>query len=104
MAVTASQKKGIERVQMATGAYLDDAASPADASIELGFTARYVQVVDSTNNTMLEWFDGMAAAAAVQTDAAGDRSTVSSGGITVSDRGISFPVTQNAQYYWKAVS
>jgi hypothetical protein len=104
MAVTASQTKGIERIQMATGSYLDDAAIPADASIGTGFKARYVQVVDETNNTMLEWYEGMAAASAIQTVATGDRSTISSGGITVTDRGISFPVTQNAQYRWKAVS
>lgn len=104
MAIVSEQKNGWERVQVATGKYSDDAASPAAAVIETGFRPRYVEVVDSTTGVLLEWYDGLGNGAAIKTTNAGARSKVSSGGITVEDRGFSFPVVQNSQYFWRAMS
>ena len=104
MAITATTTPAAERIQMASGSYMDDAGSPAAATIQLGFTPRYVRVEDQTNRILLEWYEGMTDGHAIKTVAAGTRTAETSGGITVNERSMSFPVTQNAQYRWVAFS
>lgn len=106
MAITSSQTDGIDRIQVATGSYLDDATTPAAASITVGFTPRYIRVENQTDRIMLEWMQGMTSAHALKTVAAGTRTAETSGGITIlsTNKGFSFAVTQNKQYRWKAES
>lgn len=105
MAITSTETKGIERIQVATGSHLDSAGTDA-AVITLGFMPRYVAVVDQTTGTMLEWFEGMTSAHAIKTVIAGTRSAVTTAGITINadNRGISFPVATSSQYRWTASS
>ena len=106
MAITATSTAGIERIQMATGAHLDDAGSPDAAEIVLGFVPRYIAVENQTDRILLEWREGMTSAHAVKTIANGTRSAETSGGITLlaGNRGFSFAPLQNKQYRWQAIS
>jgi len=58
MAITSTQKNSEGILRYATGSYLDDAASPADATITLGFTPKYVRWINVTDRDEWEWFDG----------------------------------------------
>lgn len=99
MAIIQSQNPAAELNRIANGSYLDDAATPANASILVGFTPRYVSVVNETDRITFEWYQGMPSGGAVQTVAAGTRTLVGTGGVTVgADRTIGFPVLQNKQY------
>lgn len=106
MAITTSQSNGVERIQMANGSYLDDAGSPEDATITLGFNPRVIQVVNETDRITNEWYEGQADGYAVRTVAAGTRTLATSGGPTVGsdNRSFTFPVLQNKQYRWAAYS
>lgn len=106
MTITATQTAGIERIQSANGAHLDDAASPAVASIDLGFRPRRVEIVNLTDRISFEWVEGMTSAHALKTVAAGTRTAETSGGVTIlaTGKGFSFVVLQNKQYYWNAQS
>lgn len=104
MAITQSQSNGVDRVQIADGSYLDDATTPAAASIVTGFTPRYVSVENQTDRILLEWRYGMTADHAIKTVAAGTRTAETSAGITTSARGFSFAPAQNKQYRWTARS
>lgn len=70
----------------AVGRYLTDATAAA-ITITCGFKPRIVRVYNVTSGDMMEWYEGMAAAAAVKTVAAGTRSILTSLGITVADDG-----------------
>lgn len=88
---------------MANGSYLDDAGTPAAMSITLGFTPKYVRVVNQTTRVMHEWFEGMTAAHSIRTVAAGTRTAETSGGITVTAKGFAAPApAQNDQVRWQA--
>jgi hypothetical protein len=79
---------------MATGRILDT-GSVAAMTIALGFTPRYIKVVNltggSTGLISMEWFEGMAAASGVKTNDEGTSETgvtlVTSNGITVTEKG-----------------
>lgn len=108
MAITSSQSNAVEITRMASGAYLDSAASPAAPSLTLGFVPRYVKMVNATTFQVQEWFEGLGAADAVKTvnhDTA-QHSVITSGGITVDT--LTATVTfvapaQNDQLYWFAL-
>ena len=106
MAITASQTNGLEPARFASGAHLDSAGSPAAISLSLGFTPRYVKMVNATTFKVQEWFEGLGAADAVQSvnhDTA-QFSVVTSGGITVSGGTVTLPApAQNDQVYWIAI-
>lgn len=102
MSVTSSQTNAVELSRMASGSYLDDAASPDAASITLGFDPRFIRVVNETDRIMFEWCEGNDSAKGVKTVAAGTRTLETSGLITVSNDVIGFPVLQNKQYRWQA--
>lgn len=105
MAITSTQTNGIDRVQSAQGSYLDDAGTDTP-DIEVGFTPRYVQVVNQTDQITFEWYEGMTADHCIKTVAAGTRTAETSGGITVNadNRSFGFPVLTNKQYRWVAHS
>jgi hypothetical protein len=102
MPITSTQTNASDNPYLASGSYADDAGSPAAMSIDVGFTPRYVQMVNQTTRVMNEWFSGMTSGHAVKTLAAGTRSNEASGGIVVSTGGeITFPaVAQNDQVRW----
>jgi hypothetical protein len=79
--ITQSAGQGIDRV--ATGRYLDT-GTVAAYTFTVGFTPKYVRIVNLTSGDTMEWFEGMAAASASKTVAAGTRSLITSNGITVS--------------------
>lgn len=108
MAITSSQKNGDMVLRHATGAYLDDAGSPAAFTITLGFTPRYFIIVNATDRDQWEYFDGMASGYAYKRVAAGTGTLETSNCITVDasagtvtiGSGI---VEQNKQFYWRAM-
>ena len=103
MAVTSSTTNAVELTRMATGSYLDDAATPDAASITLGFNPRIVRVENETDRILFEWHEGNDSAKGVKTVAAGTRTLETNGLITVSGDTIGFPVAQNKQYRWVAI-
>jgi len=107
MAITQSKTYDSGIVQRAQGRYLDDAGTPGAMAITLGFTPRYVRVINLTDRIEFEWFEGMTATHALKTVAAGTRTLETSGGITVSSTAQNFSlaaaaVLQNKQYSWVA--
>jgi hypothetical protein len=79
--ITTSPGDGVSRV--ATASYLDT-GTVAAYTFTIGFTPKYVRFSNVDSRDMLEWFEGMAAASAVKTVAAGTRTLITSLGITVS--------------------
>lgn len=106
MSVTSTQKNTDGVVRNTTGSYFDDAASPAAATISLGFTPRYFAWHNVTDRISYEWFDGAANGTTLKTVAAGTRTldtgdaaiSVSGGIVTVGAAAI----LQNKQYRWVA--
>lgn len=107
MAVTSTQKMQEASItNYATGSYLDDAGSPAAATITLGFTPRYVAWNNVTDRISYEWFDGAAAGTTLKTVANGTRTldtadvaiSVSGGTVTIGAAAI----LQNKQNRWIA--
>lgn len=83
MAITQTQSNNHVR-NVATGRYITSSTAAAIA-LALGFTPRYVKVVNNTSGDIFEWFEGMAAASATKvTGATGVVTLVTSNGITVS--------------------
>ncbi len=86
MAITATQTTHHVH-NIAVGRYKDTGTAAA-FTITLGFTPRYVKVVNVDGLCYEEWFEGMAAASAVKTVDSGSNATdivkITSNGITVS--------------------
>ena len=108
MAVTQSQSIQPASVSnVATGRYLTDATAAA-ITITCGFKPRYVRVQNNTSGDGMEWFHGMAAASAQKQVAAGDKTLITSLGITVSERGFVIGLDTdvnviNEQLSWLAI-
>jgi hypothetical protein len=111
MTITAIQKDGRNLEPLSSGSYFDDAASPAAASITLGYVPRYFRWVNVTDRIEWEWFDGAANGTTLKTVAAGTRTldtadvaisvssvNQSSGTVTIAAAAI----LQNKQYRWQA--
>lgn len=106
MAITASQKDGIDITRMATGSHTDTAASPAAISLSLGFTPRVVIMINETTIQQQTWIDGMGAADAFNAvnNAATQFSKILTGGITVSGGTVTLPApAQNDVVRWVAL-
>ncbi len=109
MAITSTQSKNPgSGVQVAVGRYLTSDTAAA-ITITIGFKARYVKVVNNTSLDWYEWFEGMAAASAHKTVAAGTGTAITTLGITVSDKsfviGLDTDVNViNEQLSWMAIS
>jgi hypothetical protein len=103
--ITTASGDGITRV--ATGRYLDT-GTVAAYTFSLGFQPRYVLVVNVTSGDMYEWFEGMAAASASKTVAAGTRTLITTLGVTVSTDGFTMGLdtdvnVTNEQVSWLAI-
>ncbi len=101
-----SPQKDTMIVRHATGSYLDDAATPAAATITLGYQPRYVAVHNITDRISYEWFEGNANGTTLKTVAAGTR-TLDTGdaAISVSANGFTIgaaAILQNKQIRWIA--
>jgi hypothetical protein len=107
MATTATQKNGKGMVRHTSGAYLDDAGTPAAATLTLGFIPRYVRWLNATDRIQYEWFDGMAAGTTLKTVAAGTR-TLDTADVAISvgtDGTVTIgaaAIIQNKQNYYEA--
>lgn len=82
MAVTSTQSSNDGISNVAVGRYITSSTAAA-FDLTVGFTPRYVKIVNVTSGDMMEWFEGMAAASAQKTVAAGTRSLITSLGVTV---------------------
>lgn len=98
MPITATVTNSTELTRLATINHFDDAAAPAAASYRVGFKPRHVLVNNVTDSISFLWQEGMTSGHAQQTVAAGTRSLITTGGVTVSGDTIGFPVLQNKQY------
>ncbi len=106
MAVTSTQNDTSGVVRNSEGKYLDDAGTPAAASITLGFNPVYVCWLNATDRIQYEWYNGMANGTTLKTVAAGTRTldtgdaaiSVSNGVVTIGAAAI----IQNKQNYWRA--
>ncbi len=106
MAVVSTQTNGGGVVNTAVGRYLTDATAAA-ISITTGFLPRFVEVVNVTSGDSYRWYEGMAAASAVKTVAAGTVSIITTLGITVSSSGFTIGLDLdvnviNEQLSWTA--
>jgi hypothetical protein len=106
MAITSSQNDSDGIVYRAGGSWFDDAATPAAATLTLGFTPKYVVWHNVTDRISYEWFNGAANGTTLKTVAAGTRTldtadvaiSVSGGVVTIGAAAI----LQNKQYRWYA--
>lgn len=105
MAITATQSQNDGVVRHAVGRYLDDATTPAAASITIGFKPRVVRWHNLTDRVSEEWFEGMAVDSSLHTVAVGTRTLATSGALTIDSTGFLVAaalVIQNKQYSWEA--
>jgi len=107
MAVTQSQSQHPASVtNIAVGSYLDDAATPEAMTITLGFTPRYVLVLNATDLSKVEKWEGMAAINTLKTATAGDITVAVDSAILINSMGFVFLkalTIQNKQYGWMAI-
>jgi hypothetical protein len=80
MAITSSINLSPTHKNTAVGMF-KDTGTVKKTAINLGFTPRYIKLIDLTNNDTYEWFEGMAADSAFKSVDAGDQSLVTSNGI-----------------------
>jgi len=95
-------------LRMATGTMIEGATAAA-VTLDIGFRPRYVKVVNETDRTMIEWFEGMADAEGIVTVAAGTRTLVTANGITISGdtdtyKGFIFGLDTNVNVVSKQIS
>lgn len=110
MAVISTQSKNpASVVNIAVGSYLDTGTAAA-FDITTGFKPRYVKVVNTNASglVMIEWFEGMSDANAVKTASNGDRTTITTLGITPLAKGFTIGLdtdlnADNEQIEWLAI-
>lgn len=84
MAATVVSQSNTESVpNLAVLRITTDAAGAVATTFQVGFLPRVVRLMNITDLLMDEWYDGMAADTALHTVAAGTRTLLGSGGITV---------------------
>ena len=102
MAITSTQSEHEVR-NVAVGRYLTSSAAAA-FDITTGFKPRYVKVVNTTDRTMLEWFEGMGDAAAIKTTVANARTIIATLGITQLVNGFTVGLDLNVNVINKQIS
>jgi hypothetical protein len=114
MTITATQTApSSSGAQFTSGSYFDDAASPVDAVITIGFKPRYVCVDNVTDRIKIEWYQGMSETTntCVKTAAAGTRTLettnegilVGTSSFTISNNATLAVLVQNKQLRWFAI-
>jgi len=76
--------------QLATGTYLDTGTVAAYDFETLGFTPRYVKLVNETSGDVLEWNENMADSEGYKRVAAGTGALITSNGIIPLTNGFTF--------------
>jgi hypothetical protein len=109
MAITSTQTKVPASVtNIAVGRYITTSTAGA-FTITTGFKPRYVRVQSLAASAVgFEWFEGMTDAYALKTAAAGDKTIVTTNGITVSASGFTLGIDTsiniiNEQLSWVAI-
>ena len=82
MSVTSTQTHEGGVANIALGRYIDSGTA-AEFVITVGFQPRYVHVSNQTPGADLTWYEGMAAASAEKRVTAGDKTLITTLGITV---------------------
>jgi hypothetical protein len=70
MAITGTNRIANGVINHAQGSFLDT-GTVKKSIVALGFVPKYVKLVNATDRTIYEWFDGMAAGTTLKTVAAG---------------------------------
>ena len=70
MAITSSTKTSPTHKNAVYGAFIDTGTVKKSA-IKLGFRPRYIKLVNATDRTIYEWFEGMASGTTLKTVAVG---------------------------------
>lgn len=104
MAQTITTRKPLNLLRLATGSYLDTGTVAAYDFTTLGFKPRYVKVVNETDRTAIEWFEGMADSEGIVTVANGTVTLVTSNGIIPLVNGFTFGLDTNVNVTSKQVS
>lgn len=89
MAITETINGPLTLTRMATISYIDTGTVAARA-FTVGFTPRYIKVVNETDRIQEEWFEGMADAEGLLQIANGTKTLITSNGITPSETGFTF--------------
>lgn len=100
---TTRPNDGLHR--LVSGSILDDAATPDDAAVNVGFKPRYIRIVNVTDRIEFEWFFGMDSGSSMKTVAAGTRTLEAAEGPTIAADGmtVGFPVVQDKQYRYYVI-
>lgn len=99
---TQSISQGV--INQSAGRVITDGGAAAITTFTVGFLPRMVRWVNVTDLTTYEWYEGMAAASAVKTVAAGTRTLNLTEGPTIVNGSFSVPVTAilaSKTYAWE---
>lgn len=92
--------------QHSTGYVVTDAGAAADTTFTCGFAPRLVRFHNVTDRISDEWLEGMAAASAIHTVAAGTRTLETTNGITLSGNGFmvkAATILASKVFVWEAI-
>jgi hypothetical protein len=95
-----AQSNATELTRMTTGQFTTDATTAA--SITLGYTPRYIQIVDETTQAFYVWNENNAAVDILKVADAGTLTLDTTQVITSSDNGFTFVPEANKTYDWVA--
>lgn len=87
------------------GKFVTDASAASAQTITLGFSPRYVRLVNLTDRITDEWFEGMAQASSLHTVAIGTMTLETTNGIAVSASSFSLTAATlpaSKTFYWEA--
>lgn len=112
MTIIASESKAQGQPRAFNRRFLDDAATPAAATLYPGFRPTYVQLVNLTDRITYEWYEGMAEGDYIKTVAAGTRTLETDDVMVIEDDAGSRPsialaasiLLQNKQYHLRATA
>ena len=97
MAITGTKRMGDSVAHRASGSF-QDTGTIKKTAIHLGFTPRYVLLLNATDRDGWEWFDGMAAGTTLKTVAAGTR-TLDTGDVAISVGELNMTTVDTWQLY-----
>ena len=107
MALTTNTQDGFCGVaNHTTGYVVTDAGAAADTTFVCGFAPRLVRFHNLTDRISDEWIEGMAAASALHTVAAGTRTLETTNGITIVGNGFSVKaatILASKSFAWEAI-
>lgn len=103
MAITyVAQTNPSQAMQIATGQFTSD-GSAGTASITLGFSPRFIRIVDETTQEDYTWIDVMGAVDVLQRVDAGTAAMDTTQLVTASGRTVTFVTKASKTYDWVAI-